>query len=400
MKILQLCHKPPFPPVDGGAIAMNNISQGILKAGHQLKIISVATAKHPVDLKALGEEYLEKTQFESVFLDTSIKARAAFLNLFSSKSYNIERFICPKLEATIVAVLKEQSFDVVIFEGLFVTPYFRSVRANSSAKMVLRAHNVEYKIWDRMSYNAHNPLKKAYLKLLSKRLKKFEVKTFKRMDGICAMTAIDAEIIQSECPSKKLAIIPSGYLIEKLTEVQYKIKPEPQSIFHIASMNWQPNFEAVDWFLNQVWSQVIGENNTARLYLAGREMPKSLIQKADEKIIIAGEVPDAKVFYLSKEIMIVPLLSGSGMRIKIIEGMALGKIIVSTSIGAEGINCTHNKNILIADTPQEFANCLIKVLNDKEFCKTISKNAQELIANEYNNDLVCNQLFTFFNELN
>lgn len=399
MKILQLCHKPPFPPIDGGAIAMNNISQGILKAGHELKIISIETDKHPVIKEELPSDYIEKTQFESVFLDTRISIEAAFKNLFSSRSYNVERFISETLEQCIIKNLQKEDFDIIILEGLFVAPYFKTISKNSKAKIVLRSHNIEYLIWERMSQNSKNPIKKVYLSLLSRRLKNFEIKSLKRVDGICAMTEIDSEIIKSIAPDQKVKTIPSGYIIQELTTEQKNIKIEKNSIFHIASMNWQPNVEAINWFLWEVWPNILLRKNQAQLYLAGREMPSDIKKLKTKGVNIIGEVKNAKDFYLSKEIMIVPLLSGSGMRIKIIEGMALGKVIISTSIGAEGIVCEHNKNILIADSPSDFTNCVLQVLQDENFKSKISENAKELIARHYNNDVVCNDMLNFFKEL-
>jgi len=398
MKILQLCHKPPFPPVDGGAIAMNNITQGLLKIGHEVKVITVATKKHPLDIANLPEEYKTKTNVEGVHIDTAIKRKDAFFNLFSKRSYNIERFICDKLRGKIQSTLTSITFDLVIIEGLFVAPYLKVIRSNFKGKVVLRAHNVEFRIWERMSLNALNPIKKNYLKLLAKRLKEFEVKSFNRVDAICAMTHIDSDEISKWCKNVPIGTFPSGYEKEEVDH-QYKDVVEEKALFHIASMDWQPNQEAVDWFLNEVWPVVISKNKQAKIYLAGREMPDRYKELKMEGVHVVGEVAVAREFYASKKIMVVPLLSGSGMRIKIIEGMAVGKTIVSTSVGAEGIHVTHGKNILIADTAAVFASEILKVLGDDVFCTELSKNAQELIANEYNNDVVCAKLVQFAEQL-
>jgi glycosyltransferase involved in cell wall biosynthesis len=114
---------------------------------------------------------------------------------------------------------------------------------------------------------------------------------------------------------------------------------------------------------------------------------------------VVGKVKSAKDFYLSKKIMIVPVLSGSGMRIKIIEGMALGKVIISTTIGAEGINCTSGKNIIIADSPKDFAKAVCTCLKDQDYCDQIGNNAKKLIASEYNNDQISKNMILFFEEL-
>jgi polysaccharide biosynthesis protein PslH len=398
MKILQLCHKPPFPPVDGGAIAMNNITQGLLKMGHEVKVITVSTQKHQLNIGELPEEYKKKTNIEGVYIDTAVKRKDAFFNLFSKRSYNIERFICDKLSAKIQFALKTNSFDLVIIEGLFVAPYLKVIRKSFKGKVVLRTHNIEYRIWERMSENASNPIKKNYLRLLANRLKEFEIKSFNRVDGICAMTQIDSKEISKLSPGVALGTFPSGYQKEE-GDGEFSEVVEEKALFHIASMDWQPNQEAVDWFLSEVWPVVISKNKQAKIYLAGREMPDRYKKLNMDGVHVVGEVAVAKEFYASKKIMIVPLLSGSGMRVKIIEGMAMGKTIVSTSVGAEGIHVTHGENILIADTAELFANEILKTLEDDDFCDELSKNAQELIANEYNNDVVCAKLIQFVEQL-
>lgn len=398
MNILQLCHKPPFPPVDGGAIAMNNITQGLLNLNHQVKVITVATQKHPLNLTELSQEYKNKTRIEGVFIDTAIKRTDAFFNLFTTRSYNIERFISDELSDKIESVLKDEAFDLVLIEGMFVAPYFKVIRDNFKGKIVLRTHNVEFRIWERMSANASNPIKKNYLKLLAKRLKEFELKTFKRVDGICAMTNIDTADIKELCGNVPIGTFPSGYQMDEEQNSPKKTSVE-NALFHIASMDWHPNQEAIDWFLNEVWPLVIQENKSAKIYLAGREMPVRYEELNLPGVHVVGEVPVAKEFYESKKIMVVPLLSGSGMRIKIIEGMAMGKVIVSTSIGAEGIHVSHGKNILLADSALSFAKEVLKVLTDEDYCTELSKNAQELIGSEYNNDVVCGKLMQFVDKL-
>lgn len=398
MNILQLCHKPPFPPVDGGAIAMNNITQGLLNLNHQVKVITVATQKHPLNLAELSQEYKNKTRIEGVFIDTAIKRTDAFVNLFTTRSYNIERFISDELSDKIESVLKDEAFDLVLIEGMFVAPYFKVIRDNFKGKIVLRTHNVEFRIWERMSANASNPIKKNYLKLLAKRLKEFELKTFKRVDGICAMTNIDTADIKELCGNVPIGTFPSGYQMDEEQNSPEGTGVE-NALFHIASMDWHPNQEAIDWFLNEVWPLVIQENKSAKIYLAGREMPVRYEELNLPGVHVVGEVPVAKEFYESKKIMVVPLLSGSGMRIKIIEGMAMGKVIVSTSIGAEGIHVSHGKNILLADSAASFAKEVLKVLTDEDYCTELSKNAQELIGSEYNNDVVCGKLMQFVDKL-
>ena len=397
MNILQICNKPPFPAVDGGAIAMNNTTQGLLNNGHKVTVLAITTPKHPVIYESLPEEYIKNTNFQTVFIDTSIRLRDAFFNLFTKKSYNIERFISVDFTKQLQKILAQESFDVVIIESLFVAPYISTIKSISDAKIVLRAHNVEHKIWERIRKNTKNPLKKRYINLLAKRLKKYEIEVFDAIDGIAAMTKVDENDFKKLGFKKGIEAIPTGYIIRGQENVSEPV--EENSIFHIASMDWLPNVEGVDWFLTNVWPIIAQSKGVAKLYLAGREMPESYYNLNLPNVTVVGKVKSAKEFYLSKKIMIVPVLSGSGMRIKIVEGMALGKIIISTTIGAEGINCTSGENIIIADTPKDFANAICKCLEDPEYCNRIGENARRLIASEYSNDQISKKMISFFEDL-
>lgn len=397
MNILQICNKPPFPAVDGGAIAMNNTTQGLLNNGHQVTVLAITTPKHPVVYDNLSKEYLESTNFQSVFIDTSIRLRDAFFNLFTKKSYNIERFISVNFTKQIQKILIKEKFDVIIIESLFVSPYIPIIKSLSKAKVVLRAHNVEHKIWERISKNTKNPIKKKYITLLAKRLKNFEIEVLETIDGIAAMTKVDENDFKNLGFKKKITAIPTGYIIN--TEEINNKSVEENSVFHIASMDWLPNIEGVDWFLHNVWPRINKAETNATLYLAGREMPDSYFNLNLPRVRVIGKVKSAKDFYLSKKIMIVPVLSGSGMRIKIIEGMALGKVIISTTIGAEGINCTSGKNIIIADNPEDFAKAVCMCLEDQNYCNEIGNNAKNLIASEYSNDQISKKMILFFEDL-
>lgn len=397
MNILQLCHKPPFPAVDGGAIAMFNITEGLINAGHRVKVLAVATDKHPGSIAAKSTEYCKKTGFEYVHLDTSIKFKDAFLNLFNDRSYNIERFISLKLEDKILQTIKTQEFDLILLEGLYVAPYINAIKKIFKGKIILRTHNIEHKIWERMSENSSNIIKKQYLSFLAERLKKFEIKSFKKVDGICALTQIDAIEIQNLAPEIPCGVFSSGHIPSNKRADSFT--GDPLSVFHIAAMNWQPNQEAVDWLLDKIWPQVQLLHPKSTLHLAGRSMPERYYETKISGVNVVGEVPDAADFYSTKNIMLVPLKSGSGMRIKIIEGMALGKVIISTSVGAEGIAYTDGINILIADSPEEFVDAIDKCLKDQNFSRTIGLNAQQLIAEEYNNDVICSNMVNFINTI-
>jgi len=397
MRIFQICNKSPFPPKEGGSIAMNNITQGMLAKGHTVKILAFSTPKYFVDEKTFPPEYIKKTGIETVFIDNTVKLTDAFFNLFSSQSYHIKRFVSKEFENKIISILQKETFDIIQLETIYISPYIETIHKYSDAKIVLRSHNIEYLIWERLASSANNFFRKAYLKHLANTLKKYEIKTVNKFDGIAAITSKDAEQLKVLGCKKPICDIPLGIDLNN-----YSIVPsylEIPSLFHIGSMNWMPNEEAVKWFISNVWDDIHAEYPTLKLYLAGRNMPDWLLEMKMPNIEIVGEVEDALTFISSKQIMIVPLLSGSGMRVKIMEGMALGKIIISTTIGAEGIDYENGKNIVLADSPEEFNKMIKYYLNDQNSAEQVGIQAKKLIKEKYDNKVITEKLIAFYHQL-
>lgn len=404
MKILLLCNKSPYPAREGGPIAMNMIIEGLIRAGHSVKVLAVNSNKYNVELSSIPEEYRKKTGIELVYVDLSIQPFAAFRNLFSSRSYHVERFISRDLENALIRILQADKFDIVQFEMLYMSPYAQVVRKYSDARIVLRAHNIEHLIWQRIAASTKNPVKRLYLQHLVGKLKKYECSIVLQFDGIAAITEQDAAFFRSagcQQPDNGSRIpieaIPFGVDPEQFPETN--AEPEFPSLFSIGAMDWIPNLEGICWFLEKVWPAIHSKYPGLHYYLAGRHMPGWLSEKMFPNVEVVGEVEDATVFMHSKAILIVPLFSGSGIRIKIIEGMATGKPIISTTVGAEGIHYTRNENIFIADTPDEFVRCISACIENKAMCETVGRNARDLILAEYNRDLIISKLLGFYQKV-
>jgi len=397
MRILLLCNKPPYPPKEGGPIAMNAIVEGLINAGHDVKVVAVNTNKYFVDPENIPAEYRIKTGIETVYIDLSIKPLDAFFNLFTSKSYHVQRFITKELKLKLTEILTNQEFDIVQLEMLYMAPYIDIIRKFSKAKIVLRAHNIEHLIWKRIAENCKNPLKRFYLNHLYKTLKLFELETVKKCDGIAAITRNDADFFIKTGINTPIIDIPFG--ISPDMKQMPDITPEIPSLFHIGSMNWYPNEEGIRWFLDNAWPLIHEKFPGLNFYLAGRMMPEWLENSNIPNVKIIGEVKDALDFMRSKWIMIVPLFSGSGIRIKIIEGMAAERTIISTTIGAEGINYKDENNIIIADTKEAYLDAVSKCIDQPGYCNSIGKNARQLILNDHNNDLLMNRLTKFYHEI-
>ena len=337
---------------------MNSIVTGLLEAGHEVKILAVNSPKYNVSPDDIPEDYKQKTGIELIDVDLRVKPFQAFKNLFSSKSYHVERFISKEFTNRLIEVLKADIYDVVQLETLFMTPYVETIRKYTKASIVLRAHNVEHLIWERIAKGTRFFLKRAYIRHLAKTLKNYEMNAISQVDGIAAITRKDAAFFRKYCATTTVDI-PFGVNPEEFTP-NYEIDGKPR-FYHIGSMNWMPNEEGIRWFIDDCMEAVVEKTPDFVIHLAGRHMPEWLHELKDPHVDVVGEVPNAKEFVASHDVAIVPLLSGSGIRIKIIESMAMGKTVITTQIGAEGILYDEDVNVIIAENKAKMAEAIRRI---------------------------------------
>ena len=280
-----------------------------------------------------------------------------------------------------------------------MAPYLPVIRQFSTAKIVLRNHNIEHLIWHRVINNEPNPLKRWAIRYFSRQLKRYECNLGSQIDAFAAISEPDYQFFKECYHNIPGTVIPFGVDLENYPENEDYMPSGTPELFHVGSMNWLPNVEGIEWFLDEVWPQIHEKFPEITFTIAGRQIPEKISQRADNNVIIAGEVASANDFMAEKDIMIVPLLSGSGVRVKIIEGMALGKTIITTAIGAEGLAVEHGKNILIANTPDEFLECISKCVASPDICTILGENARNFVALNHNNDLITNRLIEFYGTL-
>lgn len=397
MRVLQLSNKPPYPPDDGSSIAMFNMSAGFIANQVDLTLLTINTKKHFKPDPKPDDLFGKQSNYQSVYRDTDVTMSGALLNLFSGESYMVSRFYFREFEEKLIALLKGKDFDVVHLESIFMGNYIPVIRKYSRAKISIRTHNIEHLIWQRMIDNERSFIKRSYLKLQNKRLKNFEYKTLQAVDAIVPITQVDEDYFRKWGISKAYCSVPTGLIFDKYTVSN--VNEIPQSVFHFGSMDWLPNEEAVLWFVNNVWDKVLEKVPQAKFYIVGRGMSVKVSSLLKSNVVIVGKAESPESVYHGYSIMIVPLLSGSGMRIKMIEGMAYGKPIVSTRIGAEGISVNSGKDCLLADTPEEFANAVVEVLSDPVKKGSLSKEGRLFAEKYYDNTTLVKHLVEFYQKL-
>ncbi|RQO31998.1 glycosyl transferase family 1 [Taibaiella sp. KBW10] len=405
MRILVLTNRVPYPLNDGGNLAVNNMLEGLRAQGAAITLLSMNTSRHWVDQSNFPALFTQLEQVATVAVDNHIKPLGALKSLLQGTSYNIARFNNAAFAARLKTLLTENTFDVVLLEGLFVCSYLPIIRQYSKAKIAYRQHNVEFQIWERMAVRAANPIKKWYLRQLARALKRFEIAHLNDYDLIAAISPVDVahyKALGCTIPiiSIPFSLPPQQITLQSLPRDLQSLPREELNLYHIGAMDWQPNVEGLLWFLEHVWPRVLAARPEQKFYLAGRNMPDRFHTGKWPGVIVAGEVPDAAVFEQDKSILVVPLHSGGGIRVKILQSMAKGKAVITTSIGLQGIEeAQNNQDVLVADTPEAFAQACISLLQDRKKVEDMGLQAHKLIQNNYNQYVVTSRLLKSLKEL-
>jgi len=397
MRILQLSNKAPYPANDGSSIAIYNLAEGLADNGVELHLLTINTKKHFKPDSEVPQAFKDKTHYTSVYRNTDTSVGGALSNLFSSQSYFVSRFFFRAFEEALVRKLKAYRFDLVQLEGVFMAAYIPLIRQHSQAKISIRAHNLEHQIWERHLANEPDFFKKTYLRLQNKRLRRFELDAFAKADAIVAITDEDNTNIQKLVPQKTLYTCLTGINLNTYQKVE--APSEANTLFHFASMDWMPNEEAVTWLLEKVWPAVLKQLPESRLVLAGKNMPEKFKRLASKNLSVIEQVKSSAEFYKTYDIMLVPLWSGSGLRIKLVEGLAYGKAIITTGIGAEGIPYVNHKDLIVADNPEDFTKAIVSLLSDEQKKKMLQTQARILAETCFDYKRIGADLLAFYKAL-
>lgn len=393
MKFLQICQKPPLPLTDGGCIAFHALTTGLMHAGHGVKVFTLFTDKHDFLPENMPEEYVQKTDIEGVYVDTNMNFVDVYCNFMTRDPYNLSRFFSVDVDIRLTRLLQKEKYDCIILESIFTTSYLPTIRRNVNTKVILRSHNIEHQIWNKLAFGEKNFFKRIYLSYLSKKLYKAEIESWRSVDGIACISYDDLQFTRalSQKPSYLLPVAMSVHEPVEMTGNELKA-------YHIGSMDWLPNLEAINSFIENTLPTVLNEFPNFEFHIAGRRMPPSLHDKKIPGVVSWGEVDSAEAFARKFQIMIVPLQSGSGIRIKILEAFAMGMAVISTEQGIRGIDVDDRKEFYLAETSEEWV-AAIQALQDPNERKRIGNNAQQFMQASYSNSKIIQPLVQFIKSL-
>lgn len=398
MKILFLCKKFPYPLKDGESIAVSNLCKELKALGCDISLLSMNTSKHYSDPSALPPAYNYFTTIHTIDIDNSIRPWKAVASIVSGESYHIRRFKSGAFRDKLIEILKQNTFDIIQLETLYLAPYIDTIREFSNARIVMRAHNVEHEIWERITRNTGSNIRKFYLAYLTRKLKAYEIGQFTAYDYLVTLTERDLKQFKEKGYINGASSAPIGFDTETYPYRQPSFGPE-MSICFIGSLDWRPNMEGLEWFLAKCWPSIHARWPKISLHIAGRNTPLSLLNLRLPNVTIHGEVADAAEFINTHAAMIVPLFSGSGMRVKIAEGMILGKVIITTSLGKEGIEGEHKQHFLVADDENQFMQAIQFCVEHPDQAMKISTLAKENAQKQFDSGQAAQKILNIYHML-
>lgn len=400
MRILQCTKKFPFPVNDGESIAVLNLSRGLSEAGAEVVLFSLNTSKHyyELDKSAIPGELAHYRDIHPVFVNNDLSFFDALKAFYFRKAYHISRIDKPLVKAWIRHHLKTHTYDLIIFESSILVPYADLFADSCDAKLVLRAHNIEHRIWERLSRTGTNRLVAWYMKLSSRFLKKEEIRIMDKMDMIIPVSESDALFFTSLSKGPEVVVSGIGLDFDQYPYTESN-RGDQLVLGFIGSLDWRPNLYGLKWLLTHVVSELKKSGVSFRLRVAGSQMPGELKKWEGFHVQLLGEVESAVKFYEGIDVLVVPLFAGSGTRVKILEAMAMGKLVITTTIGVEGIGATEGTHFLRADTKEAFVERIMLAFRNPEICVTIGKNSREFIQKNYSYQDLANNLYELFGKL-
>jgi|GEM_PF-926054 glycosyltransferase involved in cell wall biosynthesis len=381
LKILEVAPQLPIPPIDGGKISIYGQLKSLASRGHEIDFVCYK------NYKTSNEEIIELLKYSYptlINLNTKNNLVKAFINLFSSKPYNVSKYISKKLLKAIEINLIDKDFDIIIIDHIHMAWVVDFIRQLTHSPIVLREHNFESDIIYRYFKTCNNFILKGYLFNQYKRIINYETSLAQKFDKVIMISKADEEKIKSFNPHIDTITIPCGVdedLLKHKAYNNYKLK---YSLFHIGDLGWYPNLDGLKWFIHKVFPLVLKKIPDVKLFIYGKNCNRLKISNNLKKnIVIKGFVENLIDEIKDKEIGIIPLRIGSGIRIKILELMAQGHCLVSTSIGCEGIDVNDGKNIIVADSENYFAEKIFYLFTNDDAIRSIGLNASNFIKENF-----------------
>lgn len=394
MRILFLAPRMPLPADTGGKIRTLNLIKQAAKIG-RVDLLCFSFEKNDANYINELKNINVHTHLVLKGEDTIITKTAAIL--FNQLPYSVGKYFTPQMKSLVEKYISENHYEVVHIDHIHMAHYQAYIQRASS---LLDEHNVEYRILERCRDVERSPVKRMLFSSQASKMKHFESDMIKNFSACCGVSEDDCTILKklTEMESK-IHVVPNG--VDTGYFAPAKSPNLEDALVFTGSMDWFPNDDSVIYFCEDILPIIWKTKPEVKFYIVGKGPSKKVkeIASKDKRIVLTGRVDDVREYVWRSKVFVVPLRIGGGTRLKILEAMSMEKAVVSTTIGAEGIACTDNKDIVIADAPKTFAQSIIDMLNHSKRRNDIGMMGRKLVENLYDWDVVGKKLKEIYESL-
>jgi len=350
-----------------------------LAQNHKVSLFSFYTNNKQLEHLSEANEI-----FEHVYIEYH-KEKYSILNLLKgtvlSKPFSTYNYWSTKTLKKLYEITQKNRFDVIQIEHTALAQYAKYMDCSFK---VLDFHNLEYEKMERYAVFQQNALKKYYAKLTAKKLKNYELRVVREFDLSLTCSNREKELLQKANPNSEIIVVPNGTDIIDEMALEKQTKKPIKSILFVGALNADKNVDAVLYFFNEILPLILREQPDILFQIVGGSVPTEIQQlRKHPNVKVLGFIKDLKAILKPGTISVVPLRYGGGTRLKITEAMAHGIPVVSTTLGCEGLDVLHNKNILIADTSESFAQCCLELISSSSKRESLIKSGYELVTKQY-----------------
>lgn len=377
MRVLFIAGACPCPPDSGGTVRTYNLLKRLC-ARHEITLI--APAKLGFDLQAAFDDRLTRAVAVQMPRLSAARKLAA---LISPLPYIVAAHASAAMNAAVEEALASDGFDLLHCDSISVVP---SVPRDARIPKVFNAHNVEAVIWERYVANERRPWMRPVLRSQLAKVARYESRLPSIFDCCVAVSEEDRLEMQRRYGAERVVVVANGVDLDYYAPLPDTNKP---ALLYVGSLDWRPNQDAVRWLIESIWPRVRSEMPCASLSIVGRKPPPWMRRLCEQShVSLNADVPDVRPYLAAASVAVVPLRIGGGSRLKILEAMAAGSCVVSTSIGAEGLDVRGGQDIVIADEPADFARECVSLLNDPARRQALARSGRALVESAYGWDSV------------
>lgn len=400
LNILYVSQMPASPPRFGAQARIHGLMTELARH-HDLTAVMLVDDEFDIDecRRAMQAYCREVVLIRNPYGRDGLAKRLLQLrSLASTKSFERLRVIVPEMQQALDRVLRAKRFDIVNLEFTFLghCDLRQAPPGETAPCVVVDSHNIDYDLARQYASGGGSLLRRLYAEANWRKLRREELGTYRDADGVYLCSVADRQRLLVEIPVPQTTVIPNAADVEFYKPRDSYPQPDGRTLVFFGLMSYMPNIDGAGYFLQEIWPLIAKANPQARCKIIGGSPPASLTSLAGPRIEFTGFVPDLRPHLAEAAAVVVPLRIGGGTRLKIVEAMAMGKAIISTSLGAEGIEAVPGRDILIADEPADFAAAVGRLLNEPGLASQIGGSARKLSEERYAWSAAARALETFF----